>query len=294
MTSAFFVSRVLPLSTLPIALALMMFAAPARAEQTLGFPLWGGVYGGWHQTSDDFDVLGERTDGNVLRPGPSTGLRLGWRIVPTFAMELDGGFVFSTVSNGGAATIAPIRLSFAWRPAEEHWPLTPVLEAGAGVMMQVKGRGQDSDLLLSGGLGIEVPLGSLVALRAMASVHGTDGIEASLSWSPVFTFGVDFRAWRTSQRRTAADEPSPKRPVVGPVGPEKPVVPPPTGCPKGVPAARCSDVDGDGLIDVVDRCPVDAGKGASGCPDEDGDGVVDIEDACPRKRGARTDWGCPR
>ncbi len=271
-----------------------MFAAPARAEQTLGFPLWVGLFGGWHQTSDDFDVLGERTDVNVPQAGPTAGLRLGWRIVPTFAMELEAGLVFAPLSDGGSATLAPIRVSIAWRPAEGSWPVTPVVEGGAGVVTQVAGRGQDSDLLLAGGLGVEVPLGSLVALRAMASVHGTDGIEASMSWSPVFTLGIDFRAWRTSQHKTAADEPPPERPLGGPVGPEKPVVPPVAGCPRGVPAARCSDVDGDGFIDVVDRCPVDAGKAPTGCPDEDGDGVIDIEDACPRKRGARLDWGCPR
>lgn len=46
----------------------------------------------------------------------------------------------------------------------------------------------------------------------------------------------------------------------------------------------CPDLDNDkdGLLDTVDKCPLDAGPpSTNGCPDKDGDGFADIDDACP-------------
>jgi len=57
------------------------------------------------------------------------------------------------------------------------------------------------------------------------------------------------------------------------------------------------DTDGDGIADINDDCPRDAGSIArNGCPeplDTDNDGVPDSEDNCPELAGLSTLGGCP-
>lgn len=56
----------------------------------------------------------------------------------------------------------------------------------------------------------------------------------------------------------------------------------------------CPDSDGDGVSDVEDACPDLAGmKAFKGCPDSDGDGIGDHEDECPNMVGIRSNKGCP-
>jgi outer membrane protein OmpA-like peptidoglycan-associated protein len=56
----------------------------------------------------------------------------------------------------------------------------------------------------------------------------------------------------------------------------------------------CPDTDNDGITDMKDKCPREAGPAATmGCPDRDGDGVADKDDACPSKRGDSAHKGCP-
>ncbi len=67
-------------------------------------------------------------------------------------------------------------------------------------------------------------------------------------------------------------------PVVVPI----PVVEPP------------KDRDGDGILDVDDKCPDVAGLASlQGCPDRDGDGITDAEDKCPDVPGFARYQGCP-
>jgi outer membrane protein OmpA-like peptidoglycan-associated protein len=55
-----------------------------------------------------------------------------------------------------------------------------------------------------------------------------------------------------------------------------------------------TDVDGDGVPDIDDRCPEVAGKAQFlGCPDTDDDGIPDAEDACPMQAGRPEAQGCP-
>ena len=70
----------------------------------------------------------------------------------------------------------------------------------------------------------------------------------------------------------------PPAPVVIPI----PVVEPP------------KDKDGDGVLDVDDKCPDVAGLvSLQGCPDRDGDGITDAEDKCPDVAGLARYQGCP-
>ena len=61
-------------------------------------------------------------------------------------------------------------------------------------------------------------------------------------------------------------------------------------------ADRCfpKDKDKDGILDVDDRCPNEAGpEKFKGCPDMDGDGVPDIDDKCIDVKGPVELHGCP-
>jgi OmpA-OmpF porin, OOP family len=54
------------------------------------------------------------------------------------------------------------------------------------------------------------------------------------------------------------------------------------------------DRDGDGILDVDDKCPDVAGLASlQGCPDRDGDGITDAEDKCPDVPGFARYQGCP-
>lgn len=54
----------------------------------------------------------------------------------------------------------------------------------------------------------------------------------------------------------------------------------------------CPDTDGDGIADKDDGCPTLAGT-LNGCPDSDNDGIADKHDNCPNERGSASDNGCP-
>ncbi len=54
------------------------------------------------------------------------------------------------------------------------------------------------------------------------------------------------------------------------------------------------DRDGDGVLDVDDKCPDIPGLIAlQGCPDRDGDGIADADDKCPDVPGLAKYQGCP-
>ena len=60
------------------------------------------------------------------------------------------------------------------------------------------------------------------------------------------------------------------------------------------PVVVVADRDGDGVLDIVDRCPDIAGPASlQGCPDRDGDGIADIDDKCPDVFGVARYQGCP-
>lgn len=61
------------------------------------------------------------------------------------------------------------------------------------------------------------------------------------------------------------------------------------GCPPAI-----EDRDDDGVADDDDDCPDEAGTDSlDGCPDRDGDGFADAADACPDDAGADSEDGCP-
>jgi len=72
----------------------------------------------------------------------------------------------------------------------------------------------------------------------------------------------------------------------------KPVPPPPPPAPPVVEAPK--DRDGDGVLDIDDKCPDVKGLASlQGCPDRDGDGISDASDKCPDVAGLARYQGCP-
>ncbi|HMI78482.1 MAG TPA: OmpA family protein [Ferruginibacter sp.] len=79
--------------------------------------------------------------------------------------------------------------------------------------------------------------------------------------------------------------------VVAPLTKKKEIVVVPPPPPPPPPPA---DRDGDGVLDVDDKCPDVAGLASlQGCPDRDGDGIADAEDKCPDVAGLARYQGCP-
>ncbi len=63
-----------------------------------------------------------------------------------------------------------------------------------------------------------------------------------------------------------------------------------------VAADSVKDADGDGILDIDDKCPGHAGTVKyQGCPipDSDGDGINDDNDKCPQESGIASNNGCP-
>lgn len=57
---------------------------------------------------------------------------------------------------------------------------------------------------------------------------------------------------------------------------------------------RKGDSDGDGVLDINDKCKNEFGlKKHKGCPDTDGDGVPDNDDDCKNEKGPVKFFGCP-
>ena len=260
-------------------LVVVLAQTPVRAGEVFGFPIRVGIFGGWHATSDDYDVLGERRADYLPDAGPMLGLRLGWRVSAAFAVELEVGTIVAP-AGGETAWLVPARLDLDWRALPGV--VTPIVGLGAGFVANAAGPGSgDLDALFGGTLGVEIRLGDAAALRFEGGVLVTDGVS-SWSWSPIATVGIDLLAWR---ERHAADPE-----VVRPPDPKLP----PAGCPAGVSGELCRDSDADRRIDAFDLCPTEVGTRADGCPDPDADGVVGPREACPRDRGTSADWGCPR
>ncbi len=68
-------------------------------------------------------------------------------------------------------------------------------------------------------------------------------------------------------------------------------------CPEQAGTAQfngCPDSDGDDVQDANDECPNDRGPvKLKGCPDTDQDGVADKDDDCPEQQGVAANNGCP-
>jgi len=115
------------------------------------------------------------------------------------------------------------------------------------------------------------------------------GLQANLN-SVTYLFAQAQYKW-TLTKKTLGDNLFYSFGIAQNIGKEKvKVVPPPP--PPVVEAPK--DRDGDGVLDVDDKCPDVKGLASlKGCPDRDGDGIADGDDKCPDVAGLARYQGCP-
>ncbi len=261
-----------------------------------------GVFAGLVGFSSDVEIGNSYYDDQVPGLGMLVGLRgtLGLVRWATSRLEVEGEvrLAFSRTDAGGARESGAASV-LGWRAhglveVLTDEPVHPFLLAGLGAETLVGGTEfmsvPDTDPVIYGGVGGQMPLGARSALRAdlrLEMMGGRDGgtaaaFEAHLGYS--LRFGGDGarlgRIQLASARRPPAlafvhvDEPAP------------------------------SDPDGDGIAGDADGCPddpedVDQEKDGDGCPDpdDDGDGWVDLNDKCPKQpetvNGFADADGCP-
>lgn len=248
-------------------------ALPGRRATALG--VFAGVVG----FSDEVEIGNSYYDDQVPGLGMLIGLRGAAEIARRGTVHLDveaeARLALARTDAGGPRDAGGAAV-LGWRAhalvgflADEA--VRPLLVAGLGAETLVDGTEfmsvPDTDLVLYGGAGAEVPLGRRSALRAdlrVESMAARDGgaaaaFEAALGWS--LRFGGP--GPRVGRIQIAAPRPPP-RPAVVRAELRPPADPPPVVEP---------DADGDGIAAAADRCPDQAETGngfadADGCPDE--------------------------
>jgi outer membrane protein OmpA-like peptidoglycan-associated protein len=137
--------------------------------------------------------------------------------------------------------------------------LVPMIMAGPGLVYTGSDDTRVSNLSLPMGLGLRFTGGSPISIDLQALYKlGLDDLDDFVGVSGGLTYGFG---------KTSA----------------KPDVPPPPPV----------DTDGDGIADINDDCPQEAGIAPTGCPDRDRDGVLDKDDKCPDEPGIIALQGCP-
>jgi outer membrane protein OmpA-like peptidoglycan-associated protein len=115
------------------------------------------------------------------------------------------------------------------------------------------------------------------------------GIQANFNSAMYFFLQGQYR-W-TLTKKTLGDNLFYSVGLAQNIGKEKVKVVPPPPPPVVEPP---KDRDGDGVLDVDDKCPDVKGLASlQGCPDRDGDGITDAEDKCPDVAGLARYQGCP-
>ncbi len=158
-----------------------------------------------------------------------------------------------------------------FRPFDDKALLNPFLTVGAGV-------GYYTDKIgyyVPAGLGLQVNLNSLTYIF----------LQGQYRWD------LTKEDPKYGGRQVTGDNLFYSIGLAQNIGKEKVVVVPPPPPPVvEVPKDR----DGDGVLDVDDKCPDVAGLASlQGCPDRDGDGITDAEDKCPDVAGLARYQGCP-
>jgi outer membrane protein OmpA-like peptidoglycan-associated protein len=183
--------------------------------------------------------------------------------------------------------------------------------------------GRDTDPAAQAGVGLKIPFGKSVSLRADFRENMHRRMNARyhrIAYSEEALLGLTFTLGRSEPVPPAPPPDSDKDGVPDNLDtcPDTPAFtadgcPPDTDgdgvrdpddyCPreKGEPPKGCPDLDADhdGIPLPCDKCPKEAGVAPDGCPvrDTDGDGIMDDVDKCPKepetKNGYEDTDGCP-
>ena len=222
-----------------------------------------GVIAGLLFPSSTINLKAETSPHQTFATAPELGVRGAYFPIKYVGGELEYVAGFSK-TNGDGKSATPWSLRAQLIGQFPGWRVTPFAVLGAGrIGVFSSGVGNDGDPLFLWGVGAKAALTPSMLVRLdlrdnMSQKFGAS--NGSQTHSFEMLLGVSLILGR----------------------------------PEAPPANAVLDSDGDGLVDRVDKCPMEPGVGADGCPmkDGDGDGVADNEDKCPDVKGAPPD-GCP-
>jgi outer membrane protein OmpA-like peptidoglycan-associated protein len=228
-----------------------------------------GIYGGLYFPSKVHSYVGSGATWQELRTVMgSLGARVGYYPLRWFGAEAEGGGYPGNISDGPYVHLYHVRAHLVF---QVPFRLTPFFLFGPSALV-VNSRssqlGVDFDPAAHLGTGLKLFLTDLISLRlewrGILAPHRDSGTTRRPSFHNELLLGLTFS-------------------FGGKDKPAQAVMPPPP-----------SDRDGDGFLDVYDKCPDEPGVMPDGCPspDRDGDGFPNDEDACPDEAGVAPD-GCP-
>ncbi|HVZ74266.1 MAG TPA: OmpA family protein [Polyangia bacterium] len=264
-----------------VGVGLLGASAAAHADSDvfdqLGFEV--GVFGGGHLFANNLE-LGVADDSALPSPKNAglVGLRLGFVLHPMFTLEGEG-LLIPTADRKydwrAWLTAERIQLRFDLPVKIAEGRFKPFVLAGIGGLSVVSTQGsaydeikKDTDFVYHFGVGAKWSFSDLVFARVDARLLETPNTTkngVSADWEFSGGLGLAFGG--------SSAPPPPPPPPPGPV-----------------------DRDKDGIPDVSDKCPAEAGpKENDGCPDKDRDkdGVIDRKDKCPDVAGLPDHDGCP-
>ncbi len=282
-------SRLLLLCCLSASLLATSFARPAAAAFPSSEP-YIGLFGGGHLAVRDWDLGNPATRPLNVWPKSSAdvGLRLGWQLSETLAVEAGLGWMPLTSTAGKSNNALRYDLDLLWHVLPTNW--SPFVVAGLGAYQSLSGGdlGSDVDPQVHLGVGVRGLVLPWLALRAEARAMVTDGTDKAGDYNTNITAGVDIFFGAHGPKIADRDGDG--------IADDKDKCPDAKGTVEleGCPPKTAADRDGDGIADDQDKCPDVKGIAAlAGCPDRDGDGIADDKDKCPDVKGLAALAGCP-
>jgi outer membrane protein OmpA-like peptidoglycan-associated protein len=255
-----------------------------------------GLFAGAHFFAADHGLGRYANDPHDLSPqhGFAFGGRVTWNMIPRLSVEAEL-LATPTETRGGASAmwVFGCRVNLLFNLLTEGSFRPFVLVGGGALSSFVRHEsvvGNDTDPFVHAGLGAKFAMSETWGLRLDARVLVPPAIASDIaSMGDETKFGgPDFELLAGVYFALGS--------------PPKPAPPPPPLPPPPPPVDK--DTDGDGILDSVDKCPLDPEdkdgfQDEDGCPDldNDGDGILDKDDKCPNepedKDGFEDEDGCP-
>jgi OmpA-OmpF porin, OOP family len=264
--------------TLILALSLLATSAFSQKNKKMGSDDKKGPLFGIHFNLQDFNAplgIKDPITGKVYSPvrDMNKGFSLSyWKGITTkvdFALKAHGSFRDYRAIRSGLTNKtefgAELEPTLNLRPFSDKALFNPFLSVGIGGGYYTDRFGA----YVPAGGGLQVNLNSITYILVQAQYRwDITEKKTNVGDNLFYSFGI-------------AQNIGKEKPKPAPL-PEPPVVVPP------------ADRDGDGVLDVDDKCPDVAGLASlAGCPDRDGDGITDAEDKCPDVPGLARYQGCP-
>ena len=261
---------------LTLLLAVAIFCTGAFAQQNWAAPKKGSL-GGIHFNFADFNApsgIKNPLTGKVyssiknMSKGISFSYWKGLTSKIDFSTKINAMFHNYNIIHYGLSDKTELGLELEptinIRPVKDNAKLAPFLTAGVGAGYYTGHFGA----YIPAGLGLQLNWSGVTYLF-LQTQYKFSLTEKVLDDNLFYSVGL---AENLGKKREVVIAPPPPPPVV-----EAP-----------------KDRDGDGVIDVNDKCPDIKGLASlQGCPDADGDGITDADDKCPDVKGLTKYNGCP-